>query len=257
MAWTKMKIVIVTVAGVLLATTMATIAVKTIHLGEPSYGGKTLTTWLEESKNLVFIAASDTAADKRNKRAAVQKTYDAVQHIGPRAIPILLKWVANQTNGGGNILAAGCIQKLGPEAKAAVPGLITILGSNNEMARYSSLNVLQRIGPAANDALPAILDHIQHDPAGWLRSFAATTLANNGIGKTEPDMVVPILIECLAPTNSMIDRPDTLRALAGLGAKAKPSVPVILPYLNDPDQAVRKAARNALLQIEPGAAPPQ
>ena len=254
MAWTQMKAVIVTGAVLLLAVTTVSIAVKTIHGGEPSYDGKTLTTWLEQSKNAVFLPASDTAVAKRNKRDSLQKTYDAVQHIGPDAIPILLKWVANTTNGGGNILAAGCIQKLGPSAKAAVPGLIAILGSNDEMARYSAFNVLQRIGPSAEAALPAILDHIQHDPSETMRSFAVTTLANNGIGKTEPDVVVPILIECLDPTNKGIDRPDTLRALAGLGVKAQMSVPTILLFSNDPDPSVRKAAADALRQIEPAAA---
>ncbi len=31
---------------------------------------------------------------------------------------------------------AGCIQKLGPAAESAVPGLIAILGSNDEMALF-------------------------------------------------------------------------------------------------------------------------
>ena len=257
MAWTKAKTAMAVGVAVLLAAGTTTVVVKAIHLGEPSYGGKTLTAWLEASKNLVFVDASDTQADRRRKEAERQKTYDAVQHIGPSAIPILLKWVANTTNGGGNILAAGCIQKLGPEAKGAVPGLIAILGSDNEMERYSSFNVLQRIGSAADQALPAILDHIQHDPSESMRSFAVTTLANNSIGKQNPDAVVPVLIECLAPTNKAILRSETLRALAGLGASAKLAVPAILPYLNDPDPAVRKAAAEAIRQIDPLAATKQ
>lgn len=75
--------------------------------------------------------------------------------------------------------------------------------------------------------------------------------AKTGIGREEPDTVVPILIECLAPTNKEINRPDTLRALAGIAAKAKAAVPAIHPYLNDADPTVRAAATNALQQIEP------
>jgi HEAT repeat protein len=158
--------------------------------------------------------------------------------------------VANSTNGGGNILAAVCLQKLGPAVQAAVPGLIAILSSPDEMTRYSSLNVLQRIGPAAGLALPAILDHLQHDPADWLRSFSVTTLANNGIGQTDPETVVPILIECLARKNKIYNRPDTLRALGGLGPKAKAAVPAILACTNDPDPAVRQEAAHALSRIQ-------
>ena len=253
MAWTKAKTAMVIGLGVLLAAGTVTVEVRNIHLGEPSYGGKTLTDWLEGSKNFVFVTASDTSEDRKNKDASLQQTYDAVQHIGQRAIPTLLQWVANTTNGGGNILAAGCIEKLGPQAEAATPGLITILGKNDEAARYSALNVLQRIGPAAEKALPAILDHIQHDPSGSMRSFAVTTLANNGVGKVAPDTVIPVLIECLEPSNAMIDRPDTLRALGGLGEKAKAAVPAILPYLNDPNKAIRQAAGDALRKIQPSA----
>ena len=254
MAWTKAKTTIVVGIGILFAAGITTVGFKNIHPGEPSYDGKTLTAWLEASKNLVFVGTSDTQADQCKKHAELQKTYDAVQHIGPRAIPILLKWVANTTNGGGHILAAGCIQKLGPEAKTAVPGLIAILDSTNVMERYSSFNVLQRIGSAADPALPAILDHIRYDTSDGMRSFSLTTLANSGIGKQNPEVVVPILIECLASTNKAILRGESLRALAGLGASAKSAVPAILPYLKGPDLELRNAARNALSQIDPPAA---
>jgi RNA polymerase sigma factor (sigma-70 family) len=254
MAWTKAKMAVVAGVGILFVASTTIIVTRTSHLGEPSYDGKSLTEWLEQSKNAIFINASDTQADRRRKDKELQMTYEAVQHIGPRAIPILVGWVANTTNGGGYILAAGCIQRLGPAAKAAVPGLITVLGSTNDLARYAAFNVLQRIGPAANQALPVILDHVQHDPSDSMRSFAVTTLANNGIGKQNPDAVVPVLIECLAPNNKVINRPDTLRALGGLGASAKTAIPAILPYLKDSDPMVRQTARNALLQIDPAAA---
>ena len=257
MAWTKTQTAIVAVTGIVFVAVTTTVAIRTFHSSELSYDGKDLNEWLEQSKNAIFIDASDTQTDRRRKDKELQMTYDAVQHIGPRSIPTLVNWVANTTNGGGYILAAGCIQRLGPAAKAAVPGLITILGSTNEMARYAAFNVLQRIGPAASEALPVILDHIEHDPSGTMRSFAVTTLANNGIGKDNPGVVVPVLIECLASTNKVINRPDTLRALSGLGASAKTAIPAILPYLNDPDPAVRKAAADAIRQIEPQAATKQ
>jgi RNA polymerase sigma factor (sigma-70 family) len=253
MAWTKTQTTIIAGVAILLVAT-TTVVILNSHSGEPSYDGKSLSEWLEQSKNAVFVVASDTQADRHGKDKELQMTYQAVQHIGPSAIPTLVSWVANTTNGGGYILAAGCIQRLGPAAKAAVPGLITILGSTNDMARYAAFNVLQRIGPAASEALPVILDHAQHDPAAWLRSFAVTTLANNGIGTNDPGSVVPILVECLSPANKDINRSSILRALAGLGTDAKPAKSAILPYLKDPDAGVRQAARNALLQIDPAAA---
>jgi RNA polymerase sigma factor (sigma-70 family) len=252
MAWTKMKLVITVGVGVLLAASIATVTVKSLNRGVPSYDGKTLGAWLEESKNLVFVNASDTPEERSRKRVLLQNTYDAVQHMGPRSIPLLVQWVGNTTNGGGNILAAGCLQRLGPDVRPAVPGLIALLGNPDQMVRYSALNVLERIGAAADPALPVILDHIQHDPSDSMRSFAVTTLANNGIGRTNPDAVVPVLINCLDPVNRVINRPDTLRALAGLGASAKPAVPLILPFLNDPDPSVRQEADKTLRQIQGG-----
>ena len=252
MAWTKMKLALSVGVGVLLAIATVTVTIKTLNQSEPRHAGKTLTAWLEESKNLVFINASDTPEERIRKNALLQGTYEAVQQLGPRSIPTLVQWVGNTTNGGGNILAASCLAKLGSEVRAAVPGLIALLDSPDEMTRYSAFNVLQRIGPAADLALPALLDHIRHDPSDSIRSFAVTTLANNGIGRTNPDAVVPVLIDCLGSANQVINRPDTLRALAGLGASAKPAIPVILPYLNNPDPAIRQAASQALRQIQGG-----
>jgi RNA polymerase sigma factor (sigma-70 family) len=252
MAWTKAKTAIVAGVGILLAAGIPTVAVKVAQPGEPSYGGKTLTAWLEESKNAVSISATETPAERDEKNAHLRMTEEAVQHIGPRAVPILLKWVENTTNGSGHILAAVCIQKLGPDAKRAEPGLITILGHDDEMERYSTLNVLQRIGPAASPALPPILDHIQPDSSSMIRNFAITTLANNGIGQQDPAKVVSILIDCLGVNNNGVyNHGEVLRALGSLGPAAKPAISA---YLNDSDPEIRKAAQAAITAIDPAAA---
>jgi len=59
-------------------------------------------------------------------------------------------------------------------------------------------------------------------------------------------------VDCLDAANRAINRPDTLRALEGLGTSAKAAVPAILPYLKDPDPAVREEAGKALRQIQGG-----
>ena len=73
-------------------------------------------------------------------------------------------------------LAAQAIGTLGSEAAAAVPALISLLGSADEGSRNSACIGLRGVGPAAKEALPALRKALS-DPSADVRHFAGLAIA--------------------------------------------------------------------------------
>ena len=92
MAWTKVKTAIVTAASVLLVSSVTTIvAVKAIY-GEPSYGGKTVTAWLDQ----LVLYENRPVPGGTEEVLRVENTLDdpsvrALLNLGPKAVPTLTK----------------------------------------------------------------------------------------------------------------------------------------------------------------------
>jgi HEAT repeat protein len=77
-------------------------------------------------------------------------------------------------------------------------------------------------------------------------------MINLGRIHMEPEVVVPILMKTLNPTNDILS--TTITVLGEFGESAKPAVPALLRYLNNTDQYIRYVTTNALKQIDPEAA---
>ena len=85
------------------------------------------------------------------------------------------------------------------------------------------------------------------DPAQRLRAIHELQ------GRTsEPDAVVPALIDALQDKNNYVRR-DAARALAAFGENAKGAVPALTARLRDDEPSVRKAAAQSLREIDPAA----
>jgi HEAT repeat protein len=67
----------------------------------------------------------------------------------------------------------------------------------------------------------------------------------------DTDLVIRELADNLE--NSKGNKNDLLFSLRYCGVKARPAVPALLKFLNDPDLKVRENTTNALLKIDPEA----
>jgi hypothetical protein len=109
------------------------------------------------------------------------------------------------------------IARFGPAARMALPTLLAVLGSNDELL----------IGPAA-DALVKL--------------------------QADPGVAVPVLIQRLV-TDDGRGRPDVVEALAEYGARSKAAVPILVKLLTDrSSKEIVIAVPRALKQIDPDAA---
>ena len=109
------------------------------------------------------------------------------------------------------------IARFGPAARMALPTLLAVLGSDDELL----------IGPAA-DALVKL--------------------------QADPGVAVPALIQRLV-TDDGRGRPDVVEALAEYGARSKAAVPILLKLLADhSSKEIIIAVPRALKQIDPDAA---
>jgi len=72
-----------------------------------------------------------------------------------------------------------CLQlmDLGPAAAPAVPALVVLLNSQEEMLRDYSVTTLDRIGPAARNALPALRRTAAKDASAEIRELARSAIA--------------------------------------------------------------------------------
>ena len=70
--------------------------------------------------------------------------------------------------------------KLGPAAKEAVPAMVAAMKADNQVA-FDAVEALGNIGPGAKEAVPALIDSLQ-DTTKYLRERAAEALGKIGPG---------------------------------------------------------------------------
>ena len=71
--------------------------------------------------------------------------------------------------------AVSALERIGPAAEAAVPALNEALQDDDSGVRSKAASALGRIGPAAKAAVPALIEALQDDDY-WVRSKAALAL---------------------------------------------------------------------------------
>jgi RNA polymerase sigma factor (sigma-70 family) len=157
MAWTKMKITAITVVGVLLVGGTTTLSVKVFRERGANYNGKPVRYWVDQS--LWGLNKANTP-----------ETYGALRHIGAPAAELLVQ-ALTQTNSAPNDPsfrasyvrqnAFAALEQMGSSAKSQVPELIGLLKHNDKDVRIWATLVLAGIGPAAKDAVPALMDESQ------------------------------------------------------------------------------------------------
>lgn len=176
--------------------------------------------------------------------------------------------------------AARELERLGPEARAAIPALIEALNDEDIDVRRYAVSALGYIGQEANAAVPKLTGFLK-DADPRIRSSAAYALGQMGL---RAESAVPDLIAALKDSDSRVRRDavtslgriynlttkgpevrgvvlaliealgdedlevrvSAASALGGIGPEARAGVPALVKLLNDPSEAVRIQAANVL-----------
>jgi HEAT repeat protein len=169
----------------------------------------------------------------------------AIESVGiddPAHVPRLIEML----EGPASPAAARALSKLGPAAKDAVPALIGLLKHDVIEVRWNAARTLGKIRTPALPALPHLIEQLA-DPAAAVREHAAEAIGDIG---PEAKEGIPALVSVLADANARVRR-DAVRSLGNMGGEARATIPQIEPLLKDPESMVRDAAAQALRKIDP------
>ena len=238
---------------VLLIGGVSAIALLLRGSSEPIYRGRTLSDWI--------VA---TRVNPKDEDARL-----AVRGLASNSIPLLLEWIQREDRptpmarfaaakdsaisflerhrvvkpqlhsyfmdwkGSYRVLAEWALEELGPDAKAAVPTLVQMLGTKgpttNDFSPIAGTAylLLPKMAPAS---IPPLINSLSSTD---LQAFA---LAAGALGEVGPraSAAIPILQTKLADTNVMI-RVGAARVLGQLGANPKVFMPTLVESLRDPD----------------------
>lgn len=137
--------------------------------------------------------------------------------------------------------------KLDADTKAKVAALIENLKDEDEQVRRDAATALGDIGPAAKDAVPALIVALKKDADEDVRRNVATALGEIG---PMAKGAVPALIIALKKDVDEEVRRNTAIALGEIGPAAKDAVPALTQALKDEDEDLRDAAQTALKKIQ-------
>jgi HEAT repeat protein len=167
--------------------------------------------------------------------------------IGPRAapaVPALVKALSVNDMWIRSASAPALVKILGSKGTMALPVLIEGLGEENEEALDEYLHALQTLGPAANEALPALLWLANKDRAH--RNLIVETIWRISL---DADAPVLLLLQDLPGSNGNAQL-DAIRLLGQMGPDAKSAVPALCALCADDNAEVRLAGLEALHKVD-------
>jgi HEAT repeat protein len=233
-----------------------------VRAGEPTFHGKTFAQW---------------SADLQHRNEKVRSRAVTALGLGPfgdSAVPLLVIALADSDDHVRNS-AITMLGSLGPRAKPAIPGLVSIIEERRFAGAHPPLQSLCRIGPEAAPAVLTVLPRVFLD---WcdissllmgMGPAIAPDLAR-ALEKPEKDRArlhakailrefgpqaaaaVPILIAIVEKKKALACS-DALEVLQGIGPGAAPAIPVLVKLLDDNEHQVD--AITVLLSIGDAAKP--
>lgn len=185
----------------------------------------------------LFAALDDPRA---NVRAAAARALARLE-LTAESIPSLAKALGSP-DAYVRAFGAWSLGNLGPAAREAVPALVEALGPDDTATVVAA--ALARIGPAAAEAVPALVADLRGPDSGR-RWRAARTLGR--IGPTAESAVTELVAALRDPNEAV--RAHAARALGRIGPGAKPAAADLQRATGDSDPAVRAEARQALERL--------
>jgi hypothetical protein len=178
---------------------------------------------------------------------------ESLAKFGPaakEAIPALIQTLRTEADFGIRLASASALAATGADA---VPALTQVLvdGEVREIERstygklYPVVSALNKIGPAARAAVPALV-RVLGDANNSVRETAAEALGAIG---PDASSAVAALIAVLGDPDWTV-RTNAARALGQIGRAAQVAVPALQKAQEDTNQFVRKAAGEALANIQ-------
>jgi HEAT repeat protein len=181
---------------------------------------------------------------------AAEAAWAALVHIGQEAVPALIQLAKdNHQKREPRLFALDAMQRIGREAKLAVPALTELLSDQDEDIAQYAAGALGAIGPDAKPAIPALELY-----AKSVGSRMACVDSLRSIHLIDPDNRLPVPI-----LNMIIQNGNSSERFAGamlvvvIGSSACSAAPALVGALKDPDPGVRSMAARALGSIGPGA----
>lgn len=162
--------------------------------------------------------------------------------------------------------------RIGEKARAAIPVLLELLDSPDQLARGEAMNALTQIDPSSTEVISALAKHLDDPRAVYricrygklakplgpqlvktldsesheCRTWAAQALITSGYDEAKG---YDVLLKDLA-SGKTEDRSRSATALAALGSQAKAMIPKLRGYEHDRDEQVAKEVRYAIRRIE-------
>ncbi len=138
--------------------------------------------------------------------------------------------------------AAYTLNQLGRDALPALPHIIKGLSDNEDQVWFQCVQLIARLGPDAEEAIPALVDNIR-DPGRRYRNqvWYRCTYALGQIGSAS----IPAARKMLSDNSSFV-RSAGSKILGWIGDEAAPLIPELIPLLGDDDSEVRKYTAEAL-----------
>ena len=174
---------------------------------EPIYNGKPLHEWAMDTQDEAITGGPSPLAIEANQ---------ALQAIGPSAIPWLIRWIkppmTDSRMPGGAVYA---LKALGSQATSAIPELVKILNKpvvslNDQSSQISAAEALSYLGP---DAIPFMLTAATNHLDPEIQSELIQNFGNLG---TNGVAAIPALIAWAADKNTSV----RVGAVIALGATA-------------------------------------
>jgi len=237
--------------------------------GDPELKG-----FREQGSNaIVYLAEKVTLHDDLLKRAAIVVYTNLPSGLASRIRPPV-SLTPDQ------IKAVKALRQMGPaytSLEPAVEALIVALGDSSAEVRSIAQGALGDIGPAASNAVPALIDSVEHSEprlnAVWalgrigaqaktavpsLQQVIATgqsrekVYAAEALWRIHPGEVraLSCLRNGLTDTNTQA-RAEAADALRGLGTNAQSAIPDLRLALQDSNSWARFCVARALVEIEP------
>ena len=213
------------------------------HSVEPRYNDIPLSKWIalhqaHQLRRLPFLQSSQAPEDPREREAE-----EAIRHMGPQALPLLVKWIDARPSPWKHTLAKQIVGRRGAPRGSFADRLLVLLDPwKDQKRRVTAYNAFVILGSAAIPAIPDLVNIASNS-----RSPGSDQAANVLVGLGTPG--VSALLYVLRSNESVRQRIRVMNGLGWIGPGAASAVTAIIPYLKDPDMELAAASATALGRI--------